>query len=164
MEAFCRKKDRAWELLEKENKALFLGQDIFFWEWVLGREWQRLHHIDCCFFSWGMERFTRQMTSLMLTRKFQTGWLHFWGGSKLQVSHVSKSRFGIMDFSPSDIILGLVFSSTALTTVKIGMLTEEREIKTEREWEQVRRVRGRESKEREWSSPLNFLIKNKPFI
>jgi len=25
MEAFCRKKDRAWELLEKEKKALFFG-------------------------------------------------------------------------------------------------------------------------------------------
>ena len=149
MEGFCRKKGKARELLAKEKKALFWGQEIFFWGWMLGREWQVLHHIDCCFFSWGMERFTRHMTSLMLTWKFQTGWLHFWGGSKLQVSPVSKSRFGIMNFSPNDIILGLVFSSTTLATVKTGMLTEEREIKTEREWELVRRVRDRESKERE---------------
>ena len=41
-----------------------------------------------------------------------------------------------MNFSPNDIILGLVFSSTTLATVKTGMLTEEREIKTEsREFE-----------------------------
>ena len=46
----CRRK------LTKEKKGLFLGQDIFFWGGLEGREWQRFYHIDCLFFLWGMER------------------------------------------------------------------------------------------------------------
>ena len=68
MEAFYRKKGRVRELLAKEKKGLFLGQQTFF---LGGREWQGFYHADCPF--WGVlggkQRWRgprRHITSLVL--------------------------------------------------------------------------------------------------
>ena len=66
MEGFYRKKSGVRELLEKEEKGLLLGQDIFFFGRGKGKGFMQIA-------SGGWRESTRQITLLLLTGKFQTG-------------------------------------------------------------------------------------------